>query len=150
MSPAEEIRAFGEDRKEHVQQVILPALRAGHTVVLDRYFYSTLAYQGSQGANVSELEGATHDIAPEPDIVFLLDLAPEIGLARIQQGRGETPNSFEKLSDLRRARDIFRDLASKHRNIVLLNGAESIQAIHRAIVGTLLQGVLQGRLPAKS
>ena len=50
MTLEQEIEAFVDDRKEHVQNVIAPALNDGQTVVLDRYFYSTIAYQGSMVA----------------------------------------------------------------------------------------------------
>jgi dTMP kinase len=43
MSVEDELHAFTEDRKEHVRDLILPALTAGKAVVLDRYFYSTIA-----------------------------------------------------------------------------------------------------------
>ena len=45
----EELRVLIEDRKEHVRDLILPALSKGKAVILDRYFYSTIAYQGSRG-----------------------------------------------------------------------------------------------------
>jgi FkbM family methyltransferase len=55
MSLEDELHAFAEDRKEHVREVILPALAEGRTVLLDRYFYSTIAYQGARGACVEAL-----------------------------------------------------------------------------------------------
>ena len=51
----EELEAFINDRIEHVQSIIQPALDRGSIVVLDRYFYSTIAYQGARGADVESL-----------------------------------------------------------------------------------------------
>jgi dTMP kinase len=55
LSLEDELHAFIEDRKEHVATTILPALAAGSVVLLDRYFYSTIAYQGARGADVATL-----------------------------------------------------------------------------------------------
>src|SRR4051794_4247303 len=46
MNADEELQTFIADRREHVETVIRPALERGETVILDRYFYSTVAYQG--------------------------------------------------------------------------------------------------------
>src|SRR5262245_41663250 len=48
LSPKEELRAFVEDRREHVEQEIRPALADGRVVVIDRYYFSTAAYQGAR------------------------------------------------------------------------------------------------------
>jgi dTMP kinase len=55
LSLDEELKAFINDRREHVDTLITPKLEAGHVVVLDRYFYSTIAYQGCRGANAREI-----------------------------------------------------------------------------------------------
>jgi dTMP kinase len=68
------------DRAQHVAEVVLPALRAGHTVVSDRFSGSTLAYQGyGRGLRVDELEGISAWAAGgvEPDVFVLLDVPPE-------------------------------------------------------------------------
>ena len=49
LSPEEELALFHEDRRDHVEHLILPALEAGKVVILDRYFFSTMAYQGARG-----------------------------------------------------------------------------------------------------
>src|SRR5207253_402183 len=46
LDPHEELATFLDDRREHVATVIGPALGRGEIVILDRYFYSTIAYQG--------------------------------------------------------------------------------------------------------
>lgn len=103
----EECELFLLDRQEHVAHVISPALRNGKLVVCDRYYFSTMAYQGARGANVNEIRVRNEQVAPVPDIVFYLRLKPERALQRIQELRGDTPNNFESLEYLRRVAAIF-------------------------------------------
>ncbi|HRZ34937.1 MAG TPA: dTMP kinase, partial [Candidatus Paceibacterota bacterium] len=51
LSPADELKAFIEDRKQHVAELIRPSLEAGRIVITDRYYFSTVAYQGARGFN---------------------------------------------------------------------------------------------------
>src|SRR3990172_3662495 len=83
--PLAELLLFEPDRAQHVSEIIDPALAAGDIVVCDRYTDSTLAYQGfGRGLDLSFLrtlnEAASGGL--EPDLTILLDLPPEVGLAR--------------------------------------------------------------------
>lgn len=111
MSLGDELSAFIEDRREHVRDVITPALDAGKTVILDRYFYSTIAYQGSRGGNVEEIKQQMIDEFPFPNMTFLIDVPADVGLSRVREGRGESPNQFEQMGTLQRCRDVFLRLA---------------------------------------
>ncbi len=140
MSPADELHAFIEDRNEHVRDLIQPSLAAGKVVILDRYFYSTIAYQGVKGADAEAIERSMLSQFPIPDVVFLLDVPAPSGIDRVKRGRGETPNSFEQLTGLESARILFLDMARRHKNIHVLNGSDSAEAIHaavRAVLSTL-------------
>lgn len=103
----EECRLFVLDREAHVAEIIAPALKNGKLVVCDRYYFSTMAYQGARGANVKEIQMQNERIAPIPDRVFYLRLAPEKALKRIQELRGDVPNNFESLEYLRKVAAIF-------------------------------------------
>jgi len=139
----EEVNAFVKDREEHVREVILPALAKGKIVLLDRYFYSTIAYQGARSGDIDSITSKMLDISPEPDAVVLIDVPPELGLARIEQGRGEKPNAFEKKGTLEQVRDVFLQLARQRPNIILIDGTPSIEVVRRAILESLLKGVLR-------
>lgn len=78
---------FLADRSQHVKNVIEPALHSGQTVLCDRYSDSTVVYQGyGRGLNLEQLRElnalATGEL--EPDLTFLLDIDPEIGLSRLE------------------------------------------------------------------
>ena len=80
MSAADELAHFIHDRTEHVKQLIEPSLAAGRWVILDRYYYSTIAYQGVRGLDPQGLLQQMERLFPKPDRVFLLDLDPAAGL----------------------------------------------------------------------
>jgi dTMP kinase len=85
MTPATEALLLLADRAHHVHSVIEPALASGQSVVADRFYASTLAYQGyGRGVDLDELRAAT-DLAIgdcRPDLTVLIDLAPSLALER--------------------------------------------------------------------
>lgn len=135
LSLEEELEAFVNDRIEHVATVIQPALQAGRVVILDRYFYSTIAYQGSRGGDIGELKARMEQIAPVPDVVFLLDFPPAEGIRRISESRNEQPNEFEKIETLTRVREVFNAIPEPC--IVRVNGARPVEEVHQALIAEL-------------
>jgi dTMP kinase len=109
LSLDEELSLFLRDRAEHVENLVGPSLAAGKVVILDRYYLSTAAYQGARGASPAQIIEANERFAPKPDLVLLLDFDPEGGLARVH-ARGDAPNTFEQLDQLRVVRGIFLGL----------------------------------------
>ena len=122
LSPADELNAFLEDRKEHVRDLIRPALAAGRIVITDRYYFSTVAYQGAAGFDPQELLRLNEAIALEPHLLVLIDLDPAVSLARIGRRDGRT-NEFETLGQLQRSRDIFLGLRKPY--LLTLDGTAS-------------------------
>jgi dTMP kinase len=106
LSLDEEVETFIKDRREHVETKIMPALKDGMIVIVDRYYFSTAAYQGARGMDPQELIRRNEEFAPEPDLLVLLDLDVAQGLERVRT-RGDRANHFEQTDTLRRAREIF-------------------------------------------
>ena len=131
MSPEEELNAFIEDRTEHVRDLIAPSLAAGRIVLLDRYFYSTIAYQGIRGISTVAVRGEMERRFPKPDAVFLIDIDPALALERIAVSRNETPDEFERLESLRRVREVFLSLGEP---VVTIDGARDVDAVHRDVI----------------
>src|SRR5205807_401534 len=65
----EEFALFHEDRKQHVAEVVRPAIDAGKTVVQDRSYFSTVVYQGDRGLDRERLLRLSESIAPTPDVL---------------------------------------------------------------------------------
>ncbi|HYD87450.1 MAG TPA: dTMP kinase [Vitreimonas sp.] len=93
----EEALLFAAARRNHLSHTIRPALARGAWVICDRYYDSTRAYQvAAGGLDPRALDTLTALIeAPAPDLTFVLDFAPEAGLAR-SQGRHVGEDRFEK------------------------------------------------------
>ncbi len=145
MTLEEELQAFSNDRRQHVDELIEPGLVAGKTVILDRYFYSTIAYQGARGGDARKIAEKMMSNFPEPDVVFLLDVPAAVGIDRIKHKRGVTPNAFEKEESLKVAREIFNSMAEGHANVVKIDGTLPIELIREEVLKTLLDGVLKKR-----
>lgn len=105
VDPATELEWFLQDRREDVEHNIRPALARGQIVLLDRYYFSTMAYQGALQFDPDEIRVSNEAFAPPPDLLFLLDVPPEVGLQRVQQ-RGALSH-FERLPYLTSVAPIF-------------------------------------------
>lgn len=109
LSAEEELECFLNDRREHVEMSIKPALAEGKVVILDRYYFSMMAYQGARGFDPAEIRRRNEVFAPQPDLLLILDLSVESAHGRIG-ARGDTANEFEQRDTLSRCREIFLSL----------------------------------------
>ena len=107
ISPEEELALFINDRKEDVTLNITPALEQKKVVLIDRYYYSTAAYQGALGLDPEKICRENEVFAPKPDRVFIFKASPAQCLERIRKSRVEGPNTFEKLEYLTKVQNIF-------------------------------------------
>jgi len=110
LPPERELAWFVEDRREHVRGVIRPALEAGRIVVSDRYFLSTVAYQGARGLDWRELLAQSEAEFPAPDLAVVLEIAPGEGLARVADRGHRAEPLFEDREFLARVAEIFAAL----------------------------------------
>ena len=133
--PGDEYRLFINDRKVHVENLIKPALEQRKIVILDRYYFSTIAYQGAIGLDPDEIKKENEVFAPIPEIVFLLKVAPRVGLRRIQKSRNEEPNLFEQEDNLTKVDRVFDSL--KENYIVQISGIEDIHDIQNKILAVI-------------
>ena len=102
----EELLLFVKDRKEHIEYMIKPALEEGYFIILDRYFYSSIAYQGAKGIDINRIMNLHKDFIVKPDIVFIFHLPIDIALNRIISKRG-IADRFENETYLKKVDKIF-------------------------------------------
>ncbi len=141
LSPEDELAAFIADRKEHVETLVRPALARGALVIIDRYYYSTVAYQGARGLDPQALLEMNRAFAPKPDLVLLVDADPKLCLQRIH-ARGEGQDLFENLEALTKVRAIFLSLVEPH--VAVIDGGRSAEVVFDEVRARILAGPLQG------
>lgn len=132
ISPKEELDYFINDRIEDVLDNIKPALDAKRIVIMDRYYISTMAYQGALGSDPEEILKINERFAPSPDVIFLLDLDPDIALSRIIEGREGINPGFEQIDYLRKVRAIFNSITIP--NMVRIDAGQEIEAVSEVII----------------
>ena len=138
VTPEEELQYFINDRKEDVEQNIAPALEQGKVVLIDRYYYSTAAYQGALGFDPKKIIEDNEAFAPRPNLLFIIQGSLDESFRRIEQGR-DGFSSFEKRGYLEKVRNIFDTFAGDHiRRIDSDPPVEEVQQALRQGVNVLL------------
>jgi len=132
ITPEEECHWFIEDRKEDVKTNINPALTGGKIVIMDRYYYSTMAYQGALGLDPGNIKKENEKFAPKPDLVIILDVPVEVALSRIRDIRKDDLNYFETFEYQRKVRALFLSMG-KFDNVQILDGNKEIKEVQQNI-----------------
>ena len=139
VDPAEELRWFVEDRREHVRDVIEPGLAAGQIVLTDRYFLSTVAYQGARGLDWRPLLADAERSFRVPDLALLFEIEPAAGLARTRSRGDAAEPAFEEQHFLERVAAIYAAIERPWLQRIDASRAPSIVAADaRARVDALL------------
>ena len=125
--PETEMELFLKDREMDVKDRILPALEEGKIVIMDRYYYSNIAYQSARGLNADRIRELNERIAPKPDLVILLDLSPLKALERLKNR--EKLSIFEEKDYLENVRQKFREIADER--TVIINAEEDLEFVKR-------------------
>jgi len=131
VSVDEELDLFIKDRRDHIDNLIIPSLAAAKIVLCDRYYLSTAAYQGAAGCNPDEII-ARHDFAPEPDLAIIIEVDPRTCITRITEKRGDVLNDFEQLESLKKVDSIFKEMDLPY--IERIDGSVSEEQVHQRVV----------------
>jgi dTMP kinase len=127
-------------RIEHIEKLIKPALQANKTVISDRFFDSTFAYQGNAFGLGFEIIEEIKKVSIgnfAPDITFLIDVPVELAFKRIDGREGN--NRYEKLGlDFhQKVREGFLMLAKKNSRIKIIDGTKTIEDIFNQIINII-------------
>jgi dTMP kinase len=132
-SPEIETDLFLRDRRSHVEKLIGPALEDGAVVISDRYYLSTVAYQGARGLDPALLLLGCEQEFPVPDLALILDVSPEEGLRRIARRQRDLDPAFERIESLVPVSALFRSLARPY--ISHIDGEGTIGSVSESILG---------------
>lgn len=121
---------FVKDRRENVKKKILPALKKGKIVISDRYLVSTLAYQRGKEISFERILSA-HKFAPLPNIVFILDVSPEVAIRRLSNSKDKFEGDRKLLSKARKNYHKMPELLPCE--TVLLNGEKPPEQVQKRI-----------------
>lgn len=139
LSPEDERSLVEADRCEHIRTFLNPALARGVSVISDRSYYSTAAYQGISPEDARTIVRENEVFAPRPDVVLYLDLPPAFALARIQS-RSEAPAAPETY-------DTLQACASRYEAVWadadLMTGVRFVRLDARASVNAVLNAASQ-------
>ena len=128
LSPAEELEA------------------ACKVVIVDRYYFSSAAYQGARGMSPEAILAENEAFAPQPDLLVLLDVPAAAGVARIR-ARGDKENLFEHEELLQRSGEIFRAIDRPY--LLVVDGLQPPEEITNQVLARLRLGPLFDRLCPK-
>ena len=139
LAPRAEAALFAADRAHHVASKIRPALSRGEIVITDRYFDSSVAYQGA-GRELSQTEVRDLSLWAVggllPDLTVLLDLPADVARNR-RNGSGTEPDRLEseKIEFFERARQAYLDLAKAEPNrFLVIDASATVEEMQQQIV----------------
>ena len=139
MSPEAELLLFAASRAQHVRELIAPAIAEGQIVLCDRFLDSTTVYQGVARAIDSKKVDTINQFAigdTKPDLTILIDLPPEIGLARVHARSNGKLDRMEKeaIEFFQAVRQGYLDLAkSEPKRFLVLDGSQSVEELETQI-----------------
>ncbi len=135
VAPETELAWFFEDRREHMREIVEPAIEAGRLVLSDRSYLSTVAYQGARGLDQEKILRESESEFLRPDLVLLFEISAREGLARVAARGGESEPVFENLEFLERVSLVFASL--KVDGLERINASRSEGEIAEDVVAIL-------------
>ena len=138
-SVEEEFKLFLLDREEDVQKNVLPSLKLGKIVLMDRYYFSSMAYQGARGLDPQMIRRENEKIAPPPELMIIIEISIEESINRINNYRNEQLDAFEDINLLKISKKIFDELTEPY--IVRLNGNKPIAKVQEEIVEVVMNKI---------
>lgn len=139
-TPEKEFELFLKDREFDVKKNIMPAIKEGKIIIMDRYYYSMAPYQGALGINREIIKKENEKIAPKPNLVIILDINPRTSLERIKK-RSSKQDSFENLNYLEEVRKAFLSYKNEKR-VVIINSEKDLDYVKNKVIHIVLKFLL--------
>ncbi|MEM1622601.1 MAG: dTMP kinase [Sulfolobales archaeon] len=132
LTPESEALLLVADRYSHISRVVRRELEKGSIVILDRYKYSTIAYQGALGLPLEWLR-EIQKYLPDPDVAIYLDIDPVEGLKRKSESKERTLTYFENVERIEKAREIYLSMTSKG-ELTLVNASLELPLVIEKVI----------------
>lgn len=126
---------FYFSREEDAKNKLKPVLDDKKIVIMDRFYMSSVAYQGALGLNPDLIEKESKAIAPMPDLTIILDLPPRVALSRIENNRTSKLSAFEGY--LGKVRKIYIKRYSGRLDVKIIDASSPPNAILTQILNAL-------------
>ena len=126
-------KLFAQDRREHLENLIIPSLKEGKFVISDRYFFSSFAFGSEKEEDLEKIIELNKDFLM-PDLVLLLKVRPKVCIERIKK-RGEEIKLFEKEEKLEKVWKNYQKLVDIFDVIKVIDGEQEIDKVQREVVG---------------
>ena len=126
-------KLFAQDRREHLENLIIPSLKEGKFVISDRYFFSSFAFGSEKEEDLEKIIELNKDFLM-PDLVLLLKVRPKVCIERIKK-RGEEIKLFEKEEKLEKVWKNYQKLVDMFDVIKVIDGEQEIDKVQREVVG---------------
>ncbi len=140
IEPMELQKLYVEDRQEHLEKKVIPALEQGKFVVSSRYAFSTFAYGYSDGLDVNQLIEMNSRFLL-PDLTIIVDVNPENCIKRIE-GRGEPKELFEQKEKLTKVNEIYKDIPNMFENVIMVDGEKPIEQVFEQVKKVVLSHLI--------
>ena len=147
VTPLEEFELFRDDREENVRLRVRPALERGAIVLIDRYYISSMAYQGALGLDSEFIRVENEKIAPRPDLTLLFRVPVDVGIERIRASRADGQNLFELRHYQERVHAIFE--AMQFPGMVRCDACQAPEQLHAVVMSEIARAI-ERNTPAKS
>ena len=135
---------YASSRRQHLVEIVTPAIEKGYLVICDRYLDSSLAYQGyARGLGIDDVYNinlyATSGILP--DLTILIDQDPRVGLARIKNNQRDTNRlDVEKINFHDRVRAGYLEVAKRFPDrIKTINGERPLEEVYKDVLDEVLK-----------
>ncbi len=134
-NPRYDALLFTADRIRHMDEEILPALEAGKTVICDRFYHSTLAYQTTDGLDIDWLKSLNDNIMI-PDLTLIIDVPADVAVERLRKRDRIEVARFEEYDFLVALRETYLGLVDylRDENVQVIDGSKSITKTYDSII----------------
>jgi dTMP kinase len=129
---------FFRDRQEHVNNVIIPSMACGNIVICDRYYPSSVIYQGTMSGNPHSVLLENEKAFPYPDLTIIIDCHSSIAMSRLKDRR--RLDKFERNEvNLEKMRQLYLEIFSRRKDVVVINGSGTIEDTFKLVAPWLEQ-----------